>query len=370
VSNVTVSPLNVSVNRGGTQPFNATVDGTGDPAQTVTWNVEGGGAGTNIAANGLLTVALNESAATLTVRATSTVDTGKSGIATVTVTGVIVTVSGVTVSPSSATVLKGGMRQFTATVSGTNNPPQTVTWDVEGGGAETNIAANGVLAIALNESAATLTVRATSTADTSKSNTATVTVQTPPLTGAVLITGTAREGYSLTANTDNLFGSGTISYLWKRADTAQEAGTAISGATARTYNPVAGDVGKFITVTVTRPNYSGSITSNALGPVENAPVNPGSVTGTVTVTNGIDNVSVSFTNTGNLTLSKTGTLTVNVSGLYQAYRWFVDSVALSEETGGSLSIRGADYASGAHRILVIVYKSGIPYSQEILFTVS
>jgi hypothetical protein len=372
VSGVTVSPSNANVNRGGTQAFTAKVNGTGNPAQTVTWTVVGGKAGTGIAVTGLLTVAAGETAPTLTVRATSTVDKSKSGTATVTLTGGIVTVDSVTVNPSSATVNKGDSRQFTAVVTGTNNPAQTVTWAVTGGGAGTGtgIAANGVLTVALDETAETLTVRATSTVDTSKSNTATVTVRTPPLTGAVIITGTAQVGYSLTANTDNLFGSGVISYVWKQADTAQAAGTAITGATARTYEPVIADDGKYITVTVTRAGYSGSITSDAVGPVEPAPANTGSVTGTVTVNNGIDDVTVSFTNTGNLTLLKTGTLTVTVSSSYQAYRWFVDGVALSDETGGSLLLKGADYTIGAHRILVIVYKNGVPYSQEIRFTVS
>jgi hypothetical protein len=369
VSGVTVNPSSASVARGGTYLFTATVTGTNNPAQTVTWAVTGGGAGTSIS-NGFLTVAAIEPAATLTIRATSTVDTSKSNTASVTVTGDIVTVSGVTVSPQGATVDKGGTRLFTAVVNGTNNPAQTVTWAVTGGGAGTSINANGLLTIALNESAATLTVRATSTVDTSKSNTATVTVRTPPLTGAVLINGTAQAGYTLTANTDNLFGSGTVGYQWKRAETAQMAGSTISGATARTYDPVTDDVGKYITVTVTRAGYSESITSNAVGPVVPASDNTESIQGTVTVNNGIDNVTVSFTNTGNLTLSKTGTLTVSVNSSYQAYRWFVDGVALSDETGGSLSLRGADYTTGAHRILVIVYRNGVPYSQEIRFTVS
>jgi hypothetical protein len=45
--------------------------------------VEGGGPGTSISTGGLLRVDENESASSLTVRATSTVDTGKSGTAAV-----------------------------------------------------------------------------------------------------------------------------------------------------------------------------------------------------------------------------------------------------------------------------------------------
>ena len=86
VESVTVSPVSAEVAKGGTQTFTATVTGTGNPAQTVTWTVTGGGAGTGInPTSGLLTVAADEAAVTLTVRATSTVDIGKYGEATVTV---------------------------------------------------------------------------------------------------------------------------------------------------------------------------------------------------------------------------------------------------------------------------------------------
>jgi hypothetical protein len=41
VTAVTVSPATVSVPKGGTQSFSATVRGTGNPAQTVTWTLSG-----------------------------------------------------------------------------------------------------------------------------------------------------------------------------------------------------------------------------------------------------------------------------------------------------------------------------------------
>ena len=178
VASVTVLPATASVQKGGTQSFTATVIGTNGPAQTVTWTVEGGTAST-IDASGNLTVGATETATTLTVRATSTLDTSKSGTATVTVTTPS-TVTSVTVSPATASVNKGGSVSFAATVTGTGSPSQTVTWTVEGGTAST-IDANGVLTVAAGETATTLTVRATSTLDTSKSGTATVTVTTPPL---------------------------------------------------------------------------------------------------------------------------------------------------------------------------------------------
>ena len=93
VINVIVNPATATVTKGQIQQFNALVTGTNSPAQTVNWTVSGGVNGTNISPSGLLTVAANETAAALTVRATSTVDRNKSGMATVTVTAPVPPVS-------------------------------------------------------------------------------------------------------------------------------------------------------------------------------------------------------------------------------------------------------------------------------------
>jgi hypothetical protein len=366
VTGVIVSPSNASVDRNKTQQFSATVIGTGNPSQAVIWSVTGGGAGTHINNIGGLTVAANEDAETLTVLASSTLDFSKYGIATVTVTGAKITVSGVTVNPLSITVDKGERQAFSATVIGENDPAQTVTWTVEGGESNrTGINSSGILYADTDESATTLTVKATSTVDTTKSGTATVTIRTPPLTGVVYITGAARVGYTLTANTDNLYGIGTIEYQWKSS------GTDIDDANERSYELVGDDQGKNITVTVTRAGYDGERTSDAVGPVQTAPATTGSVEGAITLEDGIENVSVSFSNAdNNLPLSRGGTITVTVAGSYQAYQWFVDGVALIDEPFNYLALKGSDYTVGVHRILVIVYKNGVPYSQEIRFTVS
>ena len=181
VTGVTLSPASANVARGGNQDFTATVSGTNNPPTTVTWAVEGGVPGTSISTAGRLSVAANETATTLTVRATSTFDTGRSGTASVTVPapGAEATVTSVTLSPASANVARGGNRDFSATVSGTNNPPQTVSWAVEGGVSGTSISSTGRLSVAANETALSLTVRATSTLNTAVSGTASVTVTAP-----------------------------------------------------------------------------------------------------------------------------------------------------------------------------------------------
>ena len=267
VTGVTVTPATISVVKGGTQTFTAAVTGENNPAQTVIWSVDTPHTnGTAITTAGILTVAAGETATTLTVRAVSTVDTTKSGTAAVTVSSTAsVTVNAVTVTPATATVAKGGNQTFTAAVTGNGSPAQTVTWSVDTPHANgTTITTAGVLTVAAGETATTLTVRAASTVDTTKSGTATVTVTgdtSSPLTGSVSITGTAQAGQVLTANIANLGGSGTVSYQWTRGDSAEAAGTAISGAVAQTYTPSANDVGKYLKVTVTRTGYTGSVTS-------------------------------------------------------------------------------------------------------------
>jgi len=76
----------------------------------------------------------------------------------------------------------------------------------------------------------------------------------PILTGMVSITGTPEVGQTLTANTDDLSGSGDISFQWRR-------GTTNIGTDSSTYVVQNADVGSIITVTVTRTDNSGSITS-------------------------------------------------------------------------------------------------------------
>jgi hypothetical protein len=92
-------------------------------------------------------------------------------------------VTSVTVTPSTATVLQGGQQSFSAVVAGelggnSYTTPQDVTWSVSGNSSTgTNITSAGLLTVATDEAASTVTVRATPIADTAfTSGEATVTV--------------------------------------------------------------------------------------------------------------------------------------------------------------------------------------------------
>jgi transglutaminase-like putative cysteine protease len=77
----------------------------------------------------------------------------------------------------------------------------------------------------------------------------------PPLTGLVSISGTAKVGQTLTANTSSLGGSGAINYQWNRGNDS-------IGINSNTYSVQAADAGFTITVTVTRAGYYGGIISS------------------------------------------------------------------------------------------------------------
>ena len=82
----------------------------------------------------------------------------------------------------------------------------------------------------------------------------------PALTGTVSISGTAQVGQTLTAITTNLGGSGLITFQWQRSGN-------VIGSNNSTYTVQPTDIDSTISVTVTRSDNSGSITSNPTAPV-------------------------------------------------------------------------------------------------------
>jgi hypothetical protein len=145
----------------------------------------------------VLTVAANETASTLTVTATSAVDNTKKGTATVTVSSAPVppAVLTVSVTPPTAIVQKGATQLFSATVTVQGGAAQTVTWSVAGGVIGTSISAGGLLTVADDETATTLKVIATATADITKADTATVTVTEGSSTAVETLRATSLQTY-------------------------------------------------------------------------------------------------------------------------------------------------------------------------------
>lgn len=86
-------------------------------------------------------------------------------------------VTSVTVSPATATVAKGQHAQLSANVVTANFASKAVTWSMTGAAkAETQIDNSGNLFVASDETATTLTIKATSNADKTKIGSATITI--------------------------------------------------------------------------------------------------------------------------------------------------------------------------------------------------
>jgi hypothetical protein len=170
---VSVNPLTATLGASQTQQFTASVAGTTNTA--VTWTLSP--AVGSISSSGLYTAPASVTAQTsVTVKATSAADGSKSASATVTLTPAV----SVTVSPLTASIVAGGTQQFTATVTGTSNT--AVTWTLSP--AVGKISSTGLYTAPPSLAAQqTVTIKATSAANTTKFGLATLTLTLPPLNG-------------------------------------------------------------------------------------------------------------------------------------------------------------------------------------------
>lgn len=143
-------------------------------AQTVTWSDSAG----TISGTGLFTAPTVTTTTNVTVTATSTADTTKSGTFIVVVNAPAPpTVTGVTVM-CAPTVNGNSTDQCVASVS-PSTVAQTVTWSATGG---VSISSNGSFLAPVVTTNTNITVTATSTVDTTKAGTFTVTILAQPST--------------------------------------------------------------------------------------------------------------------------------------------------------------------------------------------
>src|SRR5271166_368052 len=145
----------------------ASVSGTGSFSSTVLWTASGGG--TITAAGGLFTATTVPFTTQVTITATSTQDSTKSGSTTITVAAAG-TVTSVSANCSPSSVQTGQLTTCTATVNGTGSFSTGVTWSASGG------TINPISGLFSSSSAGTFTITATSQQDSTKTGTATVNV--------------------------------------------------------------------------------------------------------------------------------------------------------------------------------------------------
>ena len=167
VTKVRLSVTDVSMTPGDKYIFNATVYGSNSPSQNVIWSIQGNKSeNTKIDTNGVLLISEDETAETIGVTATSTVDSTKYAQATVILIPVqiVSTVDKVTIFMN-----QGSSQLFSAKVTGANNPNQEVVWSISGNESEdTRISDDGELVIAEDETAETIIIKATSIENSNK----------------------------------------------------------------------------------------------------------------------------------------------------------------------------------------------------------
>jgi hypothetical protein len=167
---VTVAPGLASLPAGGTQQFTANVTNTTNTG--VIWTLDPAGVG-SLSSSGLYTAPATVSAQqTVNVIATSLAEPTQSASATITLGVAAPLVSVVTINPPSATLYSGGTQQFAATVTNTSNA--AVTWSISPAGVGTVDTTGFYTAPATIAVLQTVTITATSVANSTLSASATI----------------------------------------------------------------------------------------------------------------------------------------------------------------------------------------------------
>jgi len=301
ISAISVTPQTVSLNISQTQQFTST-------ATNVTWTVTPA-VGT-ISSSGLYTAPASiASQQTVTVTATSVADSTKMASATVTLNPVTVSVA-----PTSVTTLYVGQSQtFTATVTNTSNTG--VTWSVNPAGAGTITTGGVYTAPATLSSQQIVTVTAASVADSTRTASATITLN--PVNVSVAPTSVAQlyvgQSQTFTATVTN---AGNTNVTWSitpaGTGTITTAGVYTAPATLANQQPVT------ITATSVADANRSATATVTLVPVQ-VSVAPSTATLYAGQTQQFTGTVTNATNTQvNWSVNPAGVGSVNTSGLYTA----------------------------------------------------
>ena len=236
VSSVSVSPSSLSLDLNGTKTgtLSATVNGTNNPSQAVTWS----SSNTSIATVSSAGVVTAKSTGNATITATSQADGTKSGTCTVTVTDSTVHVTGVTLNKNSTSITAGGSETLTATVSPNNATNKSVTWSSSNTGIAT--VSNGTVT-GVAGGTATITV---TTTDGSHTATCTVTVttaqpQTLTITRSSFATSGGYAWYDWTQTTSDSTSISGKGELYTTTETSMQFNKSKGNKVAAVYNSTA-----------------------------------------------------------------------------------------------------------------------------------
>jgi hypothetical protein len=168
-----------------------------------------------------------------------------------------------------------------------------------------------------------------------------------------------QAGVALAVDTSGLEGSGELTYLWERGDSAAGEFAVITGANGASYTPGANDLGKYIRVTVSRAGYKGTKTAVTAGTVAAAATTwtaeANGVSGSETSTAIIFTFSKAVTELAASDITVTGSVTVGaLSGEGTTRTLALSAVAAAGNV--SITINKTGIESGAKD--VAVYKEG------------
>ncbi|MBU5354688.1 Ig-like domain-containing protein [Paenibacillus barcinonensis] len=187
VQSITISPSTASLMQGESTQLTATVVAVGGAPDTVRWYSHDLNNKVTVDATGKVSVAPDARPGDYIITASSSYDTGKRESAVITVT-YAPAVNSVTVSPNTDSLMQGESRQLVATVNAVGGAATTVTWASSDLDNKVTVSDSGFVTVAADAATGNYTITATSTADSSKVGTATITVTYAPAVNGVIVT--------------------------------------------------------------------------------------------------------------------------------------------------------------------------------------
>lgn len=181
ITAIKVQPEAVTVAPGSVIQFIAIKEGSDELSDTVTWTISGQqSANTIITGDGVLTVGEDEASRIIKVKATSTVDTTKSGMATISVdkeAEPVEMLTGLYLVPADAQLIRGKSMRFQAIITGVNLTNKEVEYSLTGNiHLDTTIDNTGLLVVNAKETSSVLVITAKAVADESLVDTSVVSV--------------------------------------------------------------------------------------------------------------------------------------------------------------------------------------------------
>ncbi|WP_429351372.1 Ig-like domain-containing protein [Paenibacillus sp. 4624] len=221
VNSVTVNPSTASLLQGESTQLTASVASVGGARTTVTWSSDDTNNKVTVNGTGKVAVAADTAPGDYTITATSTFDTSKKGSAVITV-AYAPAVTSVNVTPNTDSMMQGESRQLLATVDTVGGAATTVTWSSSDVDNKVAVSETGFVTVAPDAVPGLYSVTATSTIDSSKSDTATITVIYAPAVHGVTVTpdpASIVQGDSLQLGASvDVVGGASTDVTWSSSD--------------------------------------------------------------------------------------------------------------------------------------------------------